>query len=86
MATSTFKTSYIVDSKVLRVPPYVKDALDKAKPEGIELWKFSSDMIMLGLAVAEEMKGDKRLEGILRYDTTDVLRGSLREVLGKKAK
>ena len=78
--------SYTADTKIVRIPADVKAQLDKAKPAGIEMWKFTADVITVGLTVLAEMKDHKELEKITQYQVTSLLTDPLKDLLAKKAK
>ena len=65
--------SYNDDTKIVRIPIKVKEAIDNAKPPGIELWKFTADVIMLGLAALKDMRGNKATADVASYESTTQL-------------
>lgn len=83
---ATVPHSYSTDTKIVRIPIKVKLAVDKAKPPGIELWKFTADVLLIGLAAIEQMKGTKEYERLTQYDVAELMQTPISEMFGKKKK
>lgn len=75
-----------IPMKIIRIPFDVKENLDKSRPNGVELWKFTGDVIQIGLFALEQLKGTKEYERLARYDISERIHEPLTDVIRKKWK
>jgi hypothetical protein len=79
--------TYSTDTKMIRVSPEAKKAIEDAKQPGVEMWKFTSDVVFIGLAVLKRLRSQKKdVASIFNYDLTEQLEAALNTVVGPKGR
>ena len=71
MPAKTLVLTTLPDSKIVRIPTTVKDELDAARPAGIEVWRWTADVIRMGLRTMAELQARKEKEGKTLYDVME---------------